>query len=223
MPYKTFLSFLTSLSDTGIPSRIDRSVMGTMSGGAAYGMLSALKFLRLIDANGMPSDLFIKIVKADEGERQNLVEIVIRSAFPEFFVGTIDLSTATSGQFDQLMRDLYDVKGATLDRCANFFLASVQDAGLVISPHLKGRKPTSSTSAGRKARKSKASDSNTKNSEITRPRRNESTEAPLEYRLVDLLSKAVEEPDVMEAIWTVVKFLKLHPNIEIPTDDGQPD
>jgi hypothetical protein len=146
--YKTFRNFLDSLRVT-MPSRIDRSVMHTLSGGAQSHLMHALKSMGLISANGLPSDTLKELVVPEEDRRRRAMLTALRAGFPFLFEGAIDLSTA-SGK--QLMEQFASVTlgASTTSRAIAFFLASAKDAGLPLSPYFK-RIQSRSASSGRRS------------------------------------------------------------------------
>lgn len=204
--YKQFTSFINGLRETTIPSRIDRSVFGAMSGGTAYSLLSALKFLKLIDDSGTPQPLMRDLVEAEDAARKPVVLQMLQGAYPTFFEGSLDLSQASSGQFDEHIREQYKSKGSTIDKQALFFLNAAEDAGVAVSAHLKSRRPTASSPASRKkqsARKPEAAPTPT-------PAASPKVEArkTLSHILTDLLDVNDMSESEMEAVWTLLRYQK---------------
>lgn len=211
-PYATFpsfLNFLNKLRDTQVPSRIDPSVFGNASGSLSYSIISALKVLKLIDAEGVPSDEFVAFVKAEDEARKPMMLAILKSGYPSLFNGSLDLSTATAGQFDEHIRQEYDAKGSTIDKVATFFIAAAKFSELPISPHLAARKPIASSASSGKSRRQRKTDAEQGNAPPPPPPPPQViSEKALEYRLVDLMSEAAGDADVMEAIIKVITFLK---------------
>lgn len=86
-PYATygqFTGFLNRLRETSVPSRIDPTVFGNASG-TAYSIISALKFLKLIDENGIPSQQLNALVGAADDARGPLLKPVIQNAYSSLF------------------------------------------------------------------------------------------------------------------------------------------
>lgn len=212
-PYAAFASFVTfinKLRDTQIPGRIDPSVFGNASGSLSYSIISALKSLKLIGADGVPTAEFVTFVRASDEERKPMMQTILKTGYPTLWSDGFDLATATAGQFDEHIRQEYDVKGSTVDKVATFFIAAAKYAEMPISSHLAARKPTAtSASAGKSKRQRRDDDGNSGNgvTPAIQPN-NQMTEKALEYRLVDLMSDAMDDPEVMQAIIRVVTFLK---------------
>ena len=63
-PYATFpsfINFLNKLRDSSVPGRIDPSVFGNASGSISYSVIASLKYLKLIDDDGLPSSKFVEL------------------------------------------------------------------------------------------------------------------------------------------------------------------
>lgn len=214
-PYATFASFinfLNKLRETQVPSRIDPSVFGNASGSLSYSIIAALKSLKLINAEGVPTPAMIEFVKASDDERKVLMQGILKVGYPTLWNGSIDLASSTAGQFDEHIRQEYDVKGSTVDKVASFFIAAAKFSEFSISPHLAARKPTASSASSSKSKKQRkveevdAGEIGVNNAKHNTPA--VMTEKALEYRLVDLMSDAMDDNEVMQAIIKVVTFLK---------------
>lgn len=211
-PYATFsafLNFLNKLRDTTVPSRIDPSVFGNASGSISYSIIAALKVLKLIGADGTPTQAFIDLVNADEEARKPLLRAAMANAYPSMLDGSFDISKATSGQFDEHLRERYEAKGSTIDKVASFFIAAANYTDVPLSQLVKDRKPSSPSPSSGKSRKQRkqAADPYSSSPPVFTPPP-PVTEKALEYKLVDLMTEAMDKPDVMQAIITVVTFLK---------------
>lgn len=208
--YGSFTNFINKLRETGIPSRIDPSVFGNASGSVSYSIIAALKYLNLIDDDGNPTQKFVALVNASDDERPPILNEVIQAGYPSLFSGAINLKKATAGQFDDHMRKEYDVKGSTVDKIAAFFIGAAKQAGIELSPHLLARKPVATSSSSRKSagqrKRSEGDGAANENPQVKPPV--VVTEKALEYRLVDLMTDAMDDPEVMQAIIKVVTFLK---------------
>jgi len=206
--YGSFSNFISKLGETNVPSRIDRSVFGNMSGGVAYSILASLKFLKLINEEGAPSNVFQNLAVASEDQRPALMSNIIKSGYTELFTNDVDLSKASAGQFDEWLRTFYGAQGSTLDKAASFFIAAADVADIELSPQIKGRKPQHSSSSSRKSRKQRKSTKGESEAPAVPPKPSVMTEKALEYRLVDLMSEAAGDTEVMKAIISVITFLK---------------
>lgn len=135
LSYKTFRSFVESLK-VGIPGRIDRSVLSSLSGANQSWLLGALRFLDLTTADGKPTDRLRRLVESEGAERQKRLQELTRSAYPTLFRDGFHLSTATPRQLEEAFAAL-GPSGDTVRRCVTFFVGLAKDAELQVSPHIK--------------------------------------------------------------------------------------
>jgi len=207
--YKSFSNFINSLRENSIPSRIDRSVFGSMSGGAAYSILASLKGLHLIEDSGKPTPLLKSYVEADEKSQKTLLQQILKKGYSSLWDDGIDLATASAGQFDDHVRDRFGAKGSTVDKVASFFLAAAEDAGIQLSTHLKNRKSTGPSTGSKRSSKSARRQDSAENSGNGGGFVSTQTEEkkPLEYQLIDLLKSPNVAQEVQDAIWKIVKHL----------------
>jgi hypothetical protein len=207
-PFSTLLNVFNKLRETTVPSRIDPSVFGNMSGGASYSIIAALKFLKLIREDGTPVSQLAELVNAEDQARKPIIRKILRDRYPTLFDGQIDLRTVSAGQFDDHIREAFDVKGSTVDKVAAFFIAAATFADEPISPHLKARKPIAPSSTSRKSSKQRKNDAEGETlPPHDPPPPPESQSKPLEYQLIDLMSEPDIEDEVRQSIWALVQYL----------------
>lgn len=132
--FKTLHTFLRSLSQ-GIPGRIDKSVMPSMSGGAQAQILQAMKYLKLIDAAGKPSDKLASLVNSEGVEFQKTLASVLTENYPFLRDKNFHLSSATPKMLDDEFGKL--ASGDTVRKCVTFFIPAANAAGIAMSPHIK--------------------------------------------------------------------------------------
>ena len=134
--YKTFRGFLESLRVNGIPGRIDRSVMPSMSGAAQSSLVSALKFLGLMSPDTVPTDLLKSLVKSSAEERKKILHQLITTSYSFLSDGHFDLKTATARQLEEAFNNA-GASGETGKKCISFFLGVAREAGLPLSKYLE--------------------------------------------------------------------------------------
>lgn len=136
VPYKTFTNFISGLSDTGVPSQIDKSIMRSLSGSVQSALVSSLKYLNLIENDGTPADRLAQLVESKEKQRADILRSVLVDGYPFLFASGIDLKKATTKQIEQAFRD-QGAGGSTVVKCIAFFLEAAKEASIQISPHVK--------------------------------------------------------------------------------------
>lgn len=210
-PYATFsafINFLNKLRDTGVPSRIDPSVFGNASGSLSYSIISALKFLKLIDESGAPSQQFIDLVNAKDEARGALLKPIIQKSYPSLFKSPVHLTSMTAGQFDEHMRQEYGVSGSTVDKVALFFISASKVAEITISTHLLNRKPVATSSTAKKSAKQRRRDAGEDSGDDDLPPPPPAASAKeLHYQLIDLMSEPDIDDTVKASIWSLVQYL----------------
>ncbi len=135
-PYVTFISLMNFVDGLkrGIPGQIDRSLMKTMSGSMQTQMMSALKYLHLVDAQGVVQDILTRLVNSEGAERTQVLCELLTSSYP-FLFGSFDLSKATSSQFRQKFTEV-GASGDSVRKCIAFFLSAAKEANIEVSPYI---------------------------------------------------------------------------------------
>ncbi len=145
VPWRTFKNFIDGLR-SNMPSRIDKSLMGTMSGATQGQLISALRFMELTSDNGTPTQRLREFVKADGEDRAEKMKDMFFDAYRAIIdaaadPGEPDFNFIDNGTYRQLS-DAFATTGATgetLRKCVAFFLLMAKDAGLALSPHFTTR------------------------------------------------------------------------------------
>ncbi len=135
LSYKTFATFIEGLK-VGMPARIDRSVMKTLSGANQSWLMGALRYLKLISDDGIPTDRLRQLANSEGADRQKRLQEVARSAYAFLFRDGFHLQTVTPRQLDEAFGNA-GPRGDTIRRCVTFFVALAKDAGLPLSPHIQ--------------------------------------------------------------------------------------
>jgi len=133
-PYRSFRNFIDSLKQ-GIPSRIDRSVMPSMSGALQSQLQATLRYLGLISVTGQPTQSLSVLVNSEGPERSKALHDLLLKAYPFLFTH-FDVKTATPRMVDEQFAN-EGASGGTIDKCVVFFLSAAKEAGIELSPHLK--------------------------------------------------------------------------------------
>lgn len=150
LSHKTFDNFIMGLKN-GIPARIDRSVMSSLSGTAQAHLLQTLRYLDLIDADGVPTEKLSQLAAAQGTEKQKVLREILASAYQ--FIGecNVDLEKCTSKQLEEAFAKT-GASSETLRKTLSFYLATAKQAGMNLSPYLKRtRKPRGAGQRGRGA------------------------------------------------------------------------
>lgn len=181
-PYISFSQLqgvLERMRNEGVPSRIDRSYLGSWSGSSQAQFLKAARSLDLFDEHNRPTEILKALVNQPD-DRPQLVGEIIRAKYGEALA--LD-RTATQQQLDEVFRD-YGTSGATTRKAVTFFLHAAKYAGIELSPFFTApRGGTVQRSAPRKrARATRVDDNGTPRAPATDAR----------GRYIDLLLKKAE-------------------------------
>jgi hypothetical protein len=134
LPYKTFINFVDGLK-VAMPARIDKSIMGSMAGGVQSQLVGALKYLKLIGQNDVPSDRLVRLANSEGPEREKVLREVLTSSYIFLFKDGIDLQRATPKLVDEHFENA-GVSGDTVRKCVAFFLAAAKATAIPLSHHL---------------------------------------------------------------------------------------
>jgi hypothetical protein len=156
--FSTFFSFIKGLQKTGIPSRIDKSLLRNMSGGNQSALLAALKWFNLIDEVGGHGQRLEALVNAGDDAGKVLREMM-PAAYKFMTDGSIQLDRATGSMVEEKFRD-YGLSGSTIVKAMSFFITACKEAAIPLSTHIKLPKVARSNGSakGKKGRQQASSD-----------------------------------------------------------------
>ena len=133
--FSTFINFIKGLEESGVPSRIDKSLLRNMSGANQSALISALKWFDLIDDVGMHGKRLEDFVGAGD-DRAAMLRAMLPNAYAFMANGVINLERATGAQLEEQFR-AYGVTGSTIVKAMAFFIAACKEAGIGLSNHIK--------------------------------------------------------------------------------------
>jgi hypothetical protein len=134
--YKTLSNFLARFKDA-VPYRIDRDVMGSLSGASQSQVVPALKYLGLISEQGLPTESMKTFVRLEGEDRKQFLRQILNTAYPYLFqTDSFDFKTATVSHLREVLEEYTGAKGETVDRCVAFLKEAAADADIEISRFL---------------------------------------------------------------------------------------
>jgi hypothetical protein len=148
-PYVSYRSFLTMIEELsrGLPSRIDRSYWGEkFSGSTGTQLMSAFRFLNLIDPNGVPTTQLRDLVGARGATKGEVLKKISSESFTFLASADFDSKNATYAQLEEVFNDVYQVDRDVCRKCIKFFTELANDAGIPLSPFITKRSKNSRTS-----------------------------------------------------------------------------
>ena len=141
-PYVAFKTLKNSSQNIkqSVPSRIDRDLMGSMSGAAQSQVTTALKYLGFISESNLTLDKLRNYATATEDEQKALLKQTLVDSYPFIFHNGFDLSSATASQLRESFEAHTSARGETVGRCIAFFKDAAQEAGIGVSPFITQKK-----------------------------------------------------------------------------------
>jgi len=137
--YRTFQNFLEGLQQ-GIPARIDRSYWSDrLSGGTGVQLMSALRFLRLIDANNVPTSQLKLLASTKGSQRTEMLKQVATNAFDFLMHDSLDLQSSTYAQLQEAFHNTFELTDGVSRKCVKFFVEMASAAGMPLSPFISKR------------------------------------------------------------------------------------
>ena len=112
--------------------------------------MAALRFLGLVDTNGIPTDRLKQLVTAKGDKRTELLKEITSEAFGFLLLSSFDPQTATYAQLQEIFHDTFQLTGDVSRKCIKFFIALASDAGIPLSPFITKRFRSTHTSTGTK-------------------------------------------------------------------------
>lgn len=144
-----------------MPSRIDRSYWGERySGSTGTQLMTALRFLELINTDGTPTIRLKQLVLAKGTQRGEILKQIAYGAFDFVSDRTIDPQIATYAQLEEAFYNAYQVTGDVARKCIKFFVSLESDAGVTLSPYIIRKSKTIRTNGSRKVAKKTATGTN---------------------------------------------------------------
>ena len=140
-PYTAFQSIKTIINDFkkhGIPYRIDETVLTNFSGAVSRQVLTALRYLDLIQGD-RPTEDFTELVEAcgTYAWGPTLLKVLQRAYAPLF---ELKLEIATRGQFSKRFRHEYPGSEDVHRKSVTFFLNAMRDTSFPISKFIMPNK-----------------------------------------------------------------------------------
>ncbi len=149
-PYVSYRSFLTLLEELkrGIPSRLDRSYWGDkFSGSTGTQLMSALRFLNIVDTAGSPTGQLKELVNARGPARAELLKKISYESFLFLKSDSFEPEKATYSQLEEVFNDQYQVDRDVARKCIKFFTELAGDAGIPLSPFITKKSKSSRMTA----------------------------------------------------------------------------
>lgn len=149
-PYVSYRSFLTLIEELqrGLPARLDRSYWGNkFSGSTGTQLMSALRFLNLVDSEGKPTGQLKELVESRGPARTESLRKIIQQSFGFLENNTFESDNATYSQLEEVFKISYQVDRDVARKCIKFFVELANGSGLSLSPFITKKTKNSKTTA----------------------------------------------------------------------------
>ena len=212
LPYRTFKNYLEGLRASGVPAKIDRSVLRNRSGTEQTMLLNTLQYLGLTGSDGTPNYTLADLVsQAEESVRRKVLSDLLTSRYSFLFGSDFNLQTATPA----MIHDAFDkagLSGDTTRKAVAFFLTAAQDAQIPISPFLKVRPGRPAGGQRRRMRAGQPNGTDSAAASAITPPSGVLQLSPGQPKshyqmLIDILDPSMEKEE-QEAVWTLIRYLK---------------
>lgn len=108
----------------------------------------ALRFLGLVDSNGIPANRLKQLVSAKDIQRTEILRQVASEAFDFLLHGSLDSQTATYAQIEELFHNTYQLTPDVSRKCIKFFVGLSHDAEIPLSPFIIKKAKVKTAGAG---------------------------------------------------------------------------
>jgi len=150
-----------------MPTQIDRSYWGErFSGSNGTQLMTALRFLGLIDSSGIPMTRLTQLAFAKGSERSDILKQIGYSAYDFLVDKSLDPQVATYAQLEKTFYNAYEVTGDVARKCIKFFIELESDAGVSLSPLMVRKSKTMRAISARKRTSTKERDRTNRNMSI---------------------------------------------------------
>ncbi|MFO7996624.1 MAG: DUF5343 domain-containing protein [Dehalococcoidia bacterium] len=137
--YRTFENFVDGLQQ-GVPARIDRSYWGDrLSGSTGTQLMSALRFLALVDANGTPTNQLKLLASSKGSQRAEILKQLATESFGFLMQSPFNLQSSTYAQLQEAFHEAFGLTDDVNRKCVKFFVEFVKAAGIPLSPFIVKR------------------------------------------------------------------------------------
>jgi hypothetical protein len=151
--------------------RIDRSYLDEFhSGSTSAQIMSALRYLNLLDAINKPTHHLKLLVGCPEEEKPKRLRDIATAAYG--FVlnnNMIDTQTATYQQLEEVFYNNSGVDGDVRRKCIKFFTSLAQDAGISLSPQFTKKMRMGPSSGGSRTATRKSGSKSSRDTQIPQP------------------------------------------------------
>lgn len=140
-----FYGTLTTLAETTVPTApLDRRVLHTLSGADHGALMSALRYLHLVDGERKATADYRAVIEAvaskNTEKTKELMLRILDTAYSSV-LNKVDLESGTITQLERAFRDEEVSQGQMLTKTVRFFIKAYAAYGVPLSPHITKSNP----------------------------------------------------------------------------------
>ncbi|HEV8428938.1 MAG TPA: hypothetical protein VGQ41_13635 [Pyrinomonadaceae bacterium] len=162
LPYGTYgmlKSTVERFQKSTVPGSLNRHVLDDLSGGDLSALLTALRFLGLMNEDKTVTTEFHKLVearKASEKEYQIALLKLLEAAYRPI-IGGLNISNTTLPDVEKVFREASGFQGQMLTKAIRFYVKAMEDSNVHVSEFVtKPRPKTNKPKSGNTSKKTKA-------------------------------------------------------------------
>jgi hypothetical protein len=123
---------------------MDRSYWGNkFSGSTGTQLMSALRFLNLVDGGGMPTSQLKDLVIARGVAKTEILKKISQESFSFLVNNSFECDKATYSQLEETFHDTYQVEKDVARKCIKFFIELARDGGIPLSTFITKKSKSS--------------------------------------------------------------------------------
>lgn len=141
--YGTFKTTIDQLAESTVPTGpLDRRVLDWLSGADYGALMSALRFLGLVDNDRKATADYRKLAQSSKDGSQFKEELfaLLETKYKPI-IGSVDLNQGTITELEKAFKDYGVPSGQMLTKTIRFFVKAVTECGVKLSPHITKSKP----------------------------------------------------------------------------------
>lgn len=180
--FGVFQSTVETLSQSTVPSGpLDRRVLDQLSGADYGALISALRFLGLVDdqrkATQPYRDLVASWKKGSEHYKDALIKVI--GDRYDSIIGTVDMETGTAAEVEKAFKDAGVPHGQMLTKTIRFYIKALSEMGVPVSHHItKPKRQTPSTTRKNGGDKTRPKSKSVKPEQVDEPIRPDVNSGP---------------------------------------------
>src|SRR6266571_381138 len=137
LSYRTFRNFVDSVRVSGVPTRIERSMMASKSGSTQALLFAAIRYLGLASEKGVSTPDLEQLVHSEGKQQRDVWRRIFVRSYSGVFKSKINLERATTEELSEIfLREGVSSKD-TIRKCITFFCMGAKDAGIKLSSHIR--------------------------------------------------------------------------------------